>query len=87
MGEVRAKLIVQNFEDIVLWKRGYLEKESIRTVELDAMADTEAVQTLLPQDAIETLGLEMGRKEIVTLANDSKIELYRAGTSRNRSQW
>src|SRR3990167_8535939 len=75
MGEVRAKIVVQNLRDIHLYEEGYLKQSDIRFLELDALADTGAVETLLPQDAAEALGLKTTDRIIVTLANDEKIEL------------
>ena len=80
MGEVRAKIVVQNLKDVHLCEAGNLKKDSIRTVELDVLADTGSVKILLPQDVVETLGLEILEKVIVTLANEEKIELHRART-------
>lgn len=80
MGETRAKISVQNLEDFHLSKAGHLKKGSIRSVELDVLADTGSVHTLLPQDAVEALGLEILEKVIVTLANEEKTELHRART-------
>jgi len=79
MGEVRAKIVVQNLRDIHLYEEGYLKQSDIRFLELDALADTGAVETLLPQDAAEALGLKTTDRIIVTLANDEKIELPLAG--------
>jgi predicted aspartyl protease len=78
MGEVRAKLILENQGDRVLAEAGHLDGASVRRVELDALVDTGAVMTLLPQDVVEALGLPLDGRIIVTLANDDKIELPRA---------
>ena len=50
----------------------------VRRVEIDALVDTGAVMTLLPQDVVEALGLPIDGKVIVTLADESKVELPRA---------
>jgi predicted aspartyl protease len=78
MGEVRARVVLENQADRILADAGHLESARVRRVELDALVDTGAVMTLLPQDAVETLGLPFDGKRIVTLANEEKIELPRA---------
>ena len=78
MGEVRARLVLENQSDRVLADAGHLESGRIRRVELDALVDTGAVMTLLPRDVVEALGLPLDGKIIVTLANEEKIELPRA---------
>ena len=78
MGEVRTRVILVNQGDIVLAEAGVL-KDAPRRLDIDAVVDTGAVMTLLPQDVVETLGLPIDGKIIVTLANDQKIELSRAG--------
>jgi predicted aspartyl protease len=78
MGEVRAKLILENQGDRVLAEAGHLESSRVRRIELEALVDTGAVMTLLPQDVVEALGLPLDGKIIVTLANEEKVELTRA---------
>ncbi len=55
-----------------------MDRNRSRRVEIDALVDTAAVMTLLPQDVVEALGLPLDGKIIVTLANEEKIELPRA---------
>ena len=53
MGEVRAKLILENQGDRVLAEAGHLESARVRRVELDALVDRGAVLTLLPEDVVD----------------------------------
>jgi clan AA aspartic protease len=78
MGEVRAKVLLENQRDRILADAGHIAATSVRRVEVDALVDTGAVMMLLPQDAVETLGLPLDGKIIVTLADDSRVELPRA---------
>ena len=78
MGEVRAVLVLENQSDRVLAGAGHLDSAKVRCVELNAPVDTGAVMTLLPQDVVESLGLPLDGKIIVTLANEEKVELARA---------
>lgn len=61
MGEVRAHVILKNESDA--WPQ-----KTPRRIEIDALVDTGAVMTLLPQDVVEALGLPL----------DGNIELPRA---------
>lgn len=63
MGEIRAKC--------QLAKVGGKKK----AIEIDALVDTGAVMTLLPEDLVDGLELERDGKVVVSLANDQKIEL------------
>lgn len=63
MGEIRAKC--------QLAKLGGKKAP----IEIDALVDTGAVMILLPEDLVDTLGLERNGKVVVALANDQKIEL------------
>ena len=56
MGEVRARLVLENQRDRVLADAGHLDSARIRRVEIDALADTGRVMTLLPQDVVEQVG-------------------------------
>lgn len=79
MGEIRVKVKLQNKDDIVLQQRGIIPENQIRQEEIEMLVDTGAVMMLLPQDLVEKLGLELYDKVIVTLANEQKIELLKAG--------
>lgn len=75
MGEVRAKIVIQNLEDVLLYKKGYLKKDAIREIELDSLADTGVTEVLIPQDAAESLGIITSEKIIVSLAGGNTDEL------------
>jgi predicted aspartyl protease len=78
MGEVRARIVLENQRDRILAEAGHQKSSWVRRVELDALVDTGAVMLLLPQDVVEALGLPIDGKIIVTLVNDEKVELSRA---------
>ncbi|MCK4659667.1 MAG: hypothetical protein KAV82_09130 [Phycisphaerae bacterium] len=80
MGEIRTELNLENDGDLFLHRLGKIEAEAIRRLTIDAMVGTDAVMLLLPQDAVEVLGLERVDRVIVTLANEQKIELEVAAT-------
>ncbi len=74
MGEVRVRAELKNYGDILLAERGHLDEGEIRSICVDALVDTGAVVSMLPQDAAEALGLSPVRKTIVTYADDRKEE-------------
>lgn len=78
MGEIRATVRLENYADQVLFGAGRIAKRKIRVREIDAVVDTGAVMTLLPQDLVDALGLKIFDRVIVQLANDQKIELDQA---------
>lgn len=78
MGEVRTRVTLENQGDRVLAEAGHLDIARVRRVELEALVDTGAVMTLLPQDVVEALGLPLDGNIIVTLANEDRVELARA---------
>jgi len=82
MGEIRASVRLENWQDQALCKAGVIKPEAVRCREVDAVVDTGAVMSLLPQDVVEDLGLEPRGRFIVQLADDRKIELPCAGDLR-----
>ena len=80
MGEIRAKVDVENEADHVRYAQRKIAQETIRHAKLDVLVNTGAVMVLPPQEVVEVLGLQKIDRAIVTLANDQKIELDIAGT-------
>jgi len=81
MGDVYVEIVVENYIDKILSKRGYLEPEKIRSEKIRVLADSGCTMLVLPQDLVERLGLEItGEKVIVTYANEQKEERPVAGT-------
>ncbi len=82
MGEIKAKVRFENDRDMALHEEGGLSKRKVRKASVEAVIDTGAVMMLLPRDLVEALGLKFLGKTVVTLADDSKIELEQAGPVR-----
>ena len=78
--EIKENIVIFNESDEVLKKRGIIDQ--VRKTEVEALVDTGAVMMLIPQDMKEHLGLEDRGKAIVVLADETKMELSRAGTVR-----
>src|SRR5260221_13952251 len=65
VGEIRGKVRLENLEDRILLGRGLIAKEAARGREVEMVADTGAVVSLLPQDLVEDLGLPIVTRRIV----------------------
>ena len=84
MGEVRVKARLTNAVDEDLVRRGMMVPEQVRTYDADALVDTGAVRTVLPQEVVVRLGLATrgqqlaeyaGRKEAVNVTGPVVVEL------------
>jgi clan AA aspartic protease len=69
MGEVRVKVKLTNALDRALARRGQIKQEDIRTYEADALVDTGAVSSVVPQHVMEQLGLEVDGKRVAEYAD------------------
>jgi predicted aspartyl protease len=57
MGEIRVKVLLTNATDDALHRRKKLAKKAVRRYEADAMVDTGAVRSVIPQHVLSALGL------------------------------
>src|ERR1051326_6748732 len=57
MGEVRVKVKLTNGSDELLFKAGTLDQNRIRRCEADAMVDTGAIRSVIPESVAKQLGL------------------------------
>ena len=91
MGEVRVKVRITNSADAQAAQAGRLPVEQVRSVEADAMVDTGAVRSCVPQTLIEQLGLNPyddvtveladGRKRKVSIADGLRFEIMQRRSS------
>ncbi len=72
MGEIRTTIRLENTGDRTLFERGYIEENEIRTVEIEAIADTGARTLALPEEVVERLGVEQQREVAVTYADERR---------------
>ncbi len=56
MGEIRVRVKLTNVLDYELARAGALDPDKVRVVEADAIVDTGAVQSVLPQRVVDQLG-------------------------------
>ena len=75
MGEVRVKVRITNSADAQAAQAGKLPPEKVRSVEADAMVDTGAVRSCIPESLLERLGLKAYDKVTVELADGRKNEV------------
>jgi clan AA aspartic protease len=86
MGEVRVRARLTNAFDESRLRRGLIEPAQVRTCEAEALVDTGAVRTVLPQEVVDRLGLEVrgqlvvgyadGRTEAVSVTEPVLVELH-----------
>ena len=86
MGEVRVKARLTNAIDEGLLRRRLIEPQQVRTFEAEALVDTGAVRTVLPQEVVTRLGLAVrgqlvvgyadGRTEAVSVTEPVMVELH-----------
>jgi len=69
MGEVRVKVKITNSRDEVAALTGQITKESVRSYEADALVDTGAVTSVIPQHIYNQLGLVTIDKKVVQYAD------------------
>jgi len=72
MGEVRIQVKLANVTDLALAAAGKLDAQSIRTIEADALVDTGAVRSCVPQPLLDRLGIRPYETMLVEYANGQK---------------
>ena len=79
MGEITVSVELENPGDRELFERGHCGESEIRQSSIEAIADTGAVISVLPQNVVERLGIGIRRTVIVTYADERKEERPVAG--------
>ena len=82
MGEIVTKLDLENYDDRVLARTGYMSNDAIRRRSVNAVVATGAVMLMLPQDVVDVLGLQTDRTVIVAYTDERKEERPVAGPVR-----
>ena len=80
MGRVTTKVTIENLEDVWALRRGKMNSEQVRRVEVpNALVDTGAVALSLPTRIIQELGLvAIGIKNTITASGPAKTTQYDA---------
>jgi clan AA aspartic protease len=80
MGKVMTKLTLWNNTDLDMAERGLIPRETVRTVEIEALVDTGATMLVIPQEVADALGLPVIDRLPVQLADSSVHEWAVAGS-------
>ena len=73
MGEVRITVQIKNSSDEAMLRRKKLAKSKVRSVEVDAVVDTGAVRSVIPETLMQKLGL-MEQTRIVARFADGRTD-------------
>ena len=79
MGLVMTKIKLTNSFDFINAREGRLEPTAVRSVEIEALADTGAIELCIPEEIAELLGALIARKRSVTVADGRKLEVTVVG--------
>ena len=69
MGEVRITVQINNASDEAMHRRRKLAKSKVRSVEVDAVVDTGAVRSCMPETLMRKLGLMEQSRQVVRFAD------------------
>jgi len=72
MVEVRAQVKLMNLADITAVAAGRIDSKDVRSVEANAMVDTGAVRSCVPQPLLDRLGIQPLGHTLVEYANGQK---------------
>jgi clan AA aspartic protease len=75
MGLVYADIKLTNVDDLALVKRGFLEKNAVRTMEVSALVDSGAYMMAVNENIKNQLGLDVIDKRTAQLADGSLVTL------------
>ena len=82
MGLVYADIELFNLSDEILCEDGYLPKEKIRQMTINAMADSGAIRLAINENIRQQLGLRVRQQLDISLADGTKRRLDVAGPVR-----
>lgn len=69
MGRFRIEFEVANNEDILLARRGFLQPDKVRRMQVVGVVDSGAARLVLPESVVKRLGLLLGPKVKVRYAD------------------
>lgn len=79
MGLVMTKIKLTNQTDLLAARNGQLPFDAVRSVEVEALADTGAIELCIPEEIAELLGVPVMRTRRVTVADGRKLEVTLVG--------
>ncbi len=75
MGLVYAEIELTSTDDIVLHRRGFIERNKIKQITVEALVDSGAYMLTINDDVKNQLDLPFIEKQIVTLADETQLEI------------
>jgi clan AA aspartic protease len=75
MGLVFAEIELTSVDDLVLHRRGFIEQYEIKQVTVKSLVDTGAYMLTINADVKNQLDLPLIEKQIVTLADETQLEV------------
>ena len=79
MGLVYAEIDLISVDDMVLHRRGYLDKDKIKQVRVDALVDSGAYMLVINENIKNQLDLPVIEIQFATLADETSIEVEIVG--------
>ena len=81
VGEIVVDVTLENYLDRRLFELGYLSEDKIRRLAVQGVVDTCAVMSMLPEEWVNTLGLDELETVSVRYANEESEERPVAGVA------
>ena len=79
MGLIMTKVRLTNFTDAEAAEAGLIPRSRVRSVEIEALADSGAINLAIPEDVAEKLGIRTLRTRTVKVADGRSIVVREAG--------
>jgi clan AA aspartic protease len=79
MGLIMNKVKLTNFLDLEALRNGQISADAVRSVEVEALVDTGAINMVIPEDIAEKLGARVLRTRRVTVADGRSLVVHDVG--------
>ena len=79
MGLVMTTIKITNTFDFINASDGIIDPATVRSVEVEALADTGAIELCIPEEIAERLGARIVRKRSVVVADGRRLEVTEVG--------
>ncbi len=79
MGLVYADIELTSIDDIVLHRRGFIKEDKIKQIKVRSLVDTGAYMLTINDDVKNQLDLPLIEKQLVTLADETQLEVEIVG--------
>ena len=79
MGEVHVRVRLSNPADLEQAAQGLIDKEKVRSYEVEALVDTGATRSVIPPEILHQLGVSIHRQTTGRLADGSRVSVGMSG--------